>query len=93
MPVTIKDIKSIFNTNTVDQVKSMQLFIVNNNILVSYRTIIGMLDNNDCWHITNKKYSSSTSRQTSRFKRHNYHVIVDDIVVQDMQSYYYPTGI
>jgi len=93
MPVTIKDIKHFFSLADVEQVKSMQLFIVNNNILVSYRTIIGILDNNDCWHITNKKYSSSTSKQITIFKRSNYHVIVDDEVVDSMQAYYYPNGI
>lgn len=93
MPVTIKDIKYFFNSDSVEQVKSMQLFIVNNNILVSYRTIIGMMDTNECWHITNRKYSSSTSRQTTVFKRSNYHVIVDDIVLDSMQAYYYPNGV
>lgn len=93
MSITVKDTKYFFNSDNVEQVKSMQLFIVNNNILVSYRTIIGVLDNNDCWHITNKKYSSSTSRQTSVFKRANYHVMVDDIIVDDMITNYYPNGI
>lgn len=91
--ITVKDVKYFFNTQNVDQVKSMQLFIINDNLLVSYKTIIGVLGNNDCWHITNKKYSSTTSKQTSIFKRSNYHVIVDDNIVDDMITKYYPNGI
>lgn len=91
--ITVKDVKYFFNTQNVEQVKSMQLFIINDNLLVSYKTIIGVLGNNDCWHITNKKYSSTTSKQTSIFKRSNYHVIVDDNIVDDMITKYYPNGI
>jgi hypothetical protein len=93
MSLTVKDTKYFFNSDNVEQVKSMQLFIVNNNILVSYKTVIGILDNNDCWYITNRKYSKTTSRQITVFKRSNYHVIVDDEVIDSMQSYYYPNGI
>lgn len=91
--ITVKDVKYFFNTQNVEQVKSMQLFIINDNLLVSYKTIIGVLGNNDCWHITNKKYSSTTNKQTSIFKRSNYHVIVDDNIVDDMITKYYPNGI
>lgn len=91
--ITTKDIKYFFNSDNVDQVRSMQLFIVNNNLLVSYKTIIGVLDKNDCWNITNKKYSSTTSKQTTVFKRSNYHVIVDDNIIDDMITNYYPNGI
>lgn len=91
--ITVKDVKYFFNTQNVSQVKSMQLFIVNYNLLVSYKTIIGVIDRNDCWHITNKKYSSTTSKQTTLFKRNNYHVIVDDNVMDSMQAKLYPNGI
>lgn len=91
--ITVKDVKYKFNTQNVSQVCSMQLFVVNGNLLVSYKTIIGVLDKNDCWHISNKKYSSTTSKQTTIFKRNNYHVIVDDTIVDDMITKYYPNGI
>ena len=91
--ITKKDVKYKFNTQNVSQVCSMHLFVVNYNLLVSYKTIIGVLDNNDCWHITNRRYSITTSRQTSIFKRSNYHVIVDDNIIDDMITKYYPNGI
>jgi hypothetical protein len=90
---TVKDVKYFFNTQNVSQVCSMQLFIVNYNLLVSYKTIIGVLDDNDCWHITNRKYSPTTSKQTIVFKRSNYHVIADDNIIDDMITKYYPNGI
>lgn len=91
--ITLKDVKYFFNCDNVSQVRSMQLFIVNYNLLVSYKTIIGVLDKNDCWHITNRKYSSTTSKQTTIFKRSNYHVIVDDSIVDSLIDTYYPKGI
>lgn len=91
--ITLKDVKYFFNTQNVSQVKSMQLFIVNYNLLVSYKTIMGVLDDNDCWYITSRKYSSTTSKQTTVFKRSNYHVIVDDSIIDDMITKCYPNGI
>ena len=91
--ITTRDIKTLFNSDNVDQIASMQLFIVNYNLLVSYKTIIGVIDRNDCWHITSRKYSKPTSKQTTVFKRNNYHVIVDDNIIDSMQAELYPKGL
>jgi len=91
--VTKKDLMYKFNTQNVDQVASMQLFIVNSNLLVSYKTIVGVLGVDDCWHITKNKYSPTTTRQINRFKKQNYHVLVDHDDMEYYQDFYYPNGI
>lgn len=88
--VTVTEIKQRYGTDDVSQVRSMQLFIVkgrysNKYLLVSYRTVIGVLDeSNDCWMITSTYYSRTTSKQIARFKRDNYHCIVDSSVIDAM---------
>lgn len=63
---TITDVKLQFNTDNVKQVGSKQLFVVNDNTLVSYRTIIGKLITG-IWHITTEKYSVTTTKQCNQF--------------------------
>lgn len=72
--VTVQTIMNQFNVarDKVKQVKSMQLFIVDSprygRILVSYRTIIGIYDFNNCtWYVTKDKFSVTTLKQTSQF--------------------------
>ena len=67
--VTIQTIMHQFNVarDKVKQVKSMQLFIVDSprygHILVSYQTIIGIYDFNNCtWYVTKEKFSVTTSK-------------------------------
>ena len=90
IPVKVADIKAQFSTEEVSQVRSMQLFIVkgrycNKYLLISYKTLIGVLDeSNDCWMITNSYYSRTTARQIARFKRDNYHCIVDSNIIDGM---------
>lgn len=80
MKVTKQNIMDQFGVmaNAVRQIGSKQLFIVDNHnstkymyakcrILVSYKTIIGIFDADCVWHITDKKYSATTSKQTSQF--------------------------
>ncbi len=88
--VKVADIKAQYGSDDVSQVKSMQLFIVkgkhsNKYLLISYRTLIGVLDEyKDCWMITNTYYSRTTSKQIARFKRDNYHCIVDPEIMDRM---------
>lgn len=90
IPVKVADIKQQFGTDEVSQVKSMQLFIVkgrysNKYLLISYRTLIGVLDEStDCWMITNTYYSRTTSRQIGRFKKDNHHRIVLPNIIDEM---------
>ncbi len=63
---TIVDVKSQFNTDNVKQAGSKQLFVVNDNTLVSYRTIVGKLIDGT-WYITTEKYSVTTTRQCNQF--------------------------
>ena len=79
--ITKQDIARQFNIaiNNVKQIDSKQLFIVNDyssldsthsnkRYLVSYQTIIGIYDFNNCtWYVTKEKFSVTTSRQTSQF--------------------------
>jgi hypothetical protein len=72
MTVKVKDIESSYNVpaNMVRQVNSKQLFIVDTSylgrLLVSYKTTIGLF-HNGVWYITNKKFSPTTSKQTTQF--------------------------
>ena len=75
MSVTIRDIKAMYPGASVEQVNSMQLFIVMRpnalTVLVSYRTIVGVLDGM-CWLLTTKEYSPTTMKQLTTFARlHN----------------------
>lgn len=81
--VTIKDIMIKFNVkrDKIKQFNSCQLFIVDSpmygRILVSYQTIIGIYDFNNCtWYITKEKFSVSTSKQTSQFINSIYNPVV-----------------
>ena len=75
MPVTKKNISSIFGVPTTDitQVGSKQMFKVLSVkdkclFLVSYRTIISIYHDN-IWKITTRKYSRTTSCQITAFSR------------------------
>ena len=81
--VTIQTIMNQFNVarDKVKQVKSMQLFIVDSHrygrILVSYQTIIGIYDFNNCtWYITKEKFSVTTSKQTTQFINSIYNPVI-----------------
>ncbi len=63
---TIADVKSQFNTDNVKQVGSKQLFVVNSNTLVSYRTIVGKLIDRT-WYFTNERCSVTTAKQITQF--------------------------
>jgi len=90
--VRISDIKKQFNTNDVEQVKTMQLFIVkgrycNKYLLVSYHTIIGVLDEMaDCWYISGQYHSRTTTRQVNYFKSKNFHIITSQNKIDNMLS-------
>ena len=76
MNVTKKDISAIFGVSlaAIEQINNKQLFMVYiytdelgyQKILISYRTIIGVYDD-EMWHITTKKYSQTTSSQITSF--------------------------
>jgi hypothetical protein len=72
MTIKSKDIQLAYNVapNMVRQVSSKQLFIVDTSylgrLLVSYKTTIGVF-HNGIWYITTKKYSVTTSKQTTQF--------------------------
>ena len=72
MTIKSKDIQLAYNVpaNMVKQVNSKQLFIVDTSylgrLLVSYKTTIGLF-HNSVWYITTKKFSATTSKQTTQF--------------------------
>ena len=70
MAVTRKQVANSFGiaNSQVKQINSMQLFIINNDTLVSYKTIVGRLIAG-VWHITSHRYSVTTTKQVNRFKR------------------------
>ena len=80
MPVTRKQVANMFDTDIskVKQIDSMQLFIVNNNTLVSYKTTVGRLITG-VWYITSQRYSVSTTRQLNRFKHMYLNHVIGDI--------------
>ena len=94
VPVKVADIKAQFSTDEVSQVKNMQLFVIKGRycgkyLLISYHTIVGVLnDLNDCWYLSNEIYSRTTSRQLGYFKKHNYHVVVNQYIVDDLLKNY-----
>ena len=61
-----KKVSDVFRGAEVSQIDGKQLFIVSGDLLVSYLTIIG-LKVGDKWLVTTKKYSITTSRQTTQF--------------------------
>lgn len=70
---TIADIKRMYpHAIEVKQLGSKPLFMVTRSnyptILLSYRTVIGILDGL-CWMLTKEKYSVTTSKQTTWFIR------------------------
>ena len=89
--ITIKDIMIKFNVkrDKVKQFNSCQLFIVDSTdygrILVSYTTIIGMF-HDLTWYITTRKYSVTTSKQTSTFVKSTPFEVehVDENTLRDM---------
>ena len=91
--ITVKDVKYFFDTENVSQVRSMQLFIVNYNLLVSYSIIVGVLGIDDRWYLTKDRYSATTARQVNRFRKVNEHVFVDHEDMEYWQDFYYPNGI
>lgn len=70
---TKKDVMRQFavESHNVIQIDSKQLFVVylpTRKVLVSYRTIVGeSIDG--VWHLTQYKYSCTTSKQLSQFAR------------------------
>lgn len=71
--VTIKDIMNNFTVkrDKVKQVKSQQLFIVDligGRVLISYYTVVGIF-HNSIWYIDERKYSVTTTKQVSQFRR------------------------
>ena len=66
--VTADIIRYLHNTVNVEQINSMQLFVVDNTYLYSYRTLIGVFTGGN-WFITTKRYSNTTSKQISKFSR------------------------
>lgn len=61
MRITKSYIKNIFNTNNIRQIGYKQLFIVNSKLIVSYKTIIGIVKDNNLY-LTKKYYSNTTQR-------------------------------
>ena len=77
MSITKEKVATVFNipTKHVTQVKSKQLFLASIQgelYVVSYLTIVGKFDRvSNKWLITSHKYSSSTYKQLTGFKREN----------------------
>ncbi len=71
-PVTKKDVQSRFPMlENIDQINSKQLFVARvkrTQILVSYTTIVA-INSTMQWHVTNKVYSRTTTRQINSFMR------------------------
>ncbi len=85
--VTVKDIKQLFTTTNVRQFDSKQLFIVDGQLLVSYKTVIGWYNyKTQQWHVTNKYYSRTTSGHISYFMKKNSPVIREEII-EDINHY------
>jgi len=66
--ITTSIIRNMLQTDNVEQINHMQLFIVDNMYLYSYRTLIGIFADG-VWCITTAKYSNTTNRQISKFSR------------------------
>jgi len=77
MSITKEKVATVFNipTKHVTQVKSKQLFLASIQgeiYVVSYLTIVGKFDRvSNKWLITSHKYSPTTSKQLTLFKREN----------------------
>ena len=77
MSITKEKVANVFGipTEHVTQVKSKQLFLASIRgelYVVSYLTIVGKFDRvSNKWLITSYKYSSTTSKQLTLFKREN----------------------
>ena len=83
MTVTKENVASQFciGLDKVQQLGSKQLFIAETPdliVLVSYRTIVGVLKN-EVWYLTDKKCSVTTSKQMSQFTRNRTVQYVDDL--------------
>lgn len=64
--ITKQTRKDLFKTDSVEQIGSKQLFIVNGTALVSYTTIVGKLME-DTWYLSTEKYSVTTTKQCTQF--------------------------
>ena len=77
MSITKEKVATVFNipTKHVTQVKSKQLFLASIQgelYVVSYLTIVGKFDSvSNKWLITSHKYSPTTRKQLTLFKREN----------------------
>jgi hypothetical protein len=95
MSVTLKDIKTIYpNALAIKQHGRKQLFTVLRpgllpSLLISYRTVVGVLPNNAyCWFITEKKYSPTTSKQITWFMReHNSQLVPIDLFTKELTNH------
>ena len=83
MSITKEQVASKYNVpvTNVTQIKSKQMFLcaVQGEIyVVSYLTVVGKFDRiSNKWQITDYKYSPTTSKQLTFFKRENpNHVVV-----------------
>lgn len=90
---TKRTVANVFGTalHQVEQIGSKQLYIVrksSGSYLVSYTTIVGKFIfaddlHNNKWHLTAHKYSVTTSKQMTQFKRlYPNHVVVDAIITE-----------
>ncbi len=93
--VTLAEIKRSYNGCDCKQVGNKQLFIVEGDIngvyqtiLLSYYTKIGRFVNGT-WFITNERYSSTTSKQTSQFINSTAYTVIrlDDISLASIKEY------
>jgi hypothetical protein len=76
MSITLSTIRSMYPTYSYhERVGRKQLFVVSasahptqpQQLLVSYRTIVGKMGEDGVWILTRHKYSSTTSKQLSQF--------------------------
>lgn len=85
MRITKEKVATLFNipTEHVSQVGSKQLFLATIRgelYIVSYLTIVGKFDRvSNKWLITSHKYSPTTSKQLTLFKRENHEVVEGEI--------------
>jgi len=70
MKITVFEVRNKFKPCKIEQVGHKQLFIMDNRLLVSYLTIVGV-EIAGIWYLTSKKYSRTTSRQLNYFSQYH----------------------
>lgn len=85
MNVYTKSLKTLFGTDSIEQVGSKSMAVLNGNLLISYETIIGVKLGSK-WFVTGKKYSPTTSKHSTQFCNGKECERVGEEVFRDMLS-------